>query len=99
MHYNFEWDPEKAKTNQKKHKVTFEQATTVFRDSRALSVYDLDHSDEEDRWITLGISASGALLVVNHTYNQIDKETIIIRIISSRKATQNEKYQYLEENE
>ena len=96
MHYNFEWDPEKAKTNQKKHNVTFEQATTVFRDPRALSVYDLDHSNKEDRWMTLGISAFGTLLVVHHTYQQIDKETIIIRIISSRKATQNEQYQYLE---
>lgn len=94
MRYNFEWDPQ----NQKKHKVTFEQATTVFRDSRALSVYDFDHSDVEERLITLGISALGTLLVVYHTYNQIDKETILIRIISSRTATQNEQYQYLEEN-
>ena len=53
MQYNFEWDPEKAKTNRKKHKVRFEHAATIFKDPKAISIYDNEHSRNEDRWITL----------------------------------------------
>ncbi|MHC4105209.1 MAG: BrnT family toxin [Planctomycetota bacterium] len=96
MQYNFEWDSQKAKLNKEKHGVTFEQAVTVFRDPRALSIYDSDHSSVEDRWITLGVTATGVFLVVNHTYVQVDKQTVNMRIISSRKATKREQSQYLE---
>ena len=95
--YNFEWDHEKAKTNKKKHKISFEQSATIFKDPRAITIYDSDHSGKEERWITLGLSSNGILLVVNHTYEQIDIKTAIIRIISSRKATKHEQKQYKEE--
>ena len=55
--YHFEWDPTKAHTNVAKHGVTFQRATLVFRDPLALSLYDAEHSDTEDRWATLGLTA------------------------------------------
>lgn len=97
MQYNFEWDSEKAKVNRQKHKVDFEQAATVFQDPQALSIYDSDHSGNEDRWITMGLASHGVLVVVHHTYEQVNEKTATIRIISSRKATRREKKQY-EEN-
>jgi hypothetical protein len=59
INYNFEWDPIKAHDNRDKHAVTFDEAATVFRDSKALSIFDPDHSEAEDRWITMGISVKG----------------------------------------
>lgn len=97
MQYNFEWDPEKAKTNWRKHKVRFEHAASVFRDPLAISIFDNEHSDNEDRWMTLGISSTGNVLVVNHTFNEIDVSNVNIRIFSSRKATNREKQEYMEE--
>ena len=94
MNYNFEWDPDKAKLNQRKHGVGFEQAATVFRDPRALSVFDDAHSQTEERWITLGVAAGGGLLVVHHTFEEMNANTVRIRIFSSRKATKNEAGQY-----
>lgn len=96
MRYNFEWDLEKNEQNQKKHRVTFEQAATVFRDPRMLSLYDDEHSEAEERWITLGLSAVSGLIVVHHTFEEIDAETVDIRIFSSRKATKHEIRQYSE---
>ena len=55
MNYNFEWDPHKAQHNYRKHKIRFEEAATVFTDPRALTIFDSDHSEYEDRWITMGI--------------------------------------------
>ena len=77
MNYNFEWDPEKAKNNLSKHKISFERATTIFRDPNALSKYDEEHSTNEDRWTTLGIDSSGVQIIVCHTFNQIDNELLI----------------------
>ena len=94
MNYNFEWDPDKAKLNQRKHGVGFEQAATVFRDPRALSVFDEAHSQTEERWMTLGVAAGGGLLIVHHTFKEMNANTIRIRIFSSRKATKNETEQY-----
>jgi uncharacterized protein len=96
MDYCFEWDPNKAAANQRKHGVTFEQAATVLLDPRALSLYDEDHSTEEDRWITLGISETTGLLAVHHTYKETGPSAVRIRIISSRKATKRETRQYTE---
>ena len=96
MNYNFEWDIQKAKQNKRKHKVTFENASTIFRDPKTLSIYDSVHSEFEDRWITLGISSTGNLIVVSHTFNEIDKDNMLIRIISARKATKLESNQYEE---
>jgi len=94
MVYNFEWDPKKAAGNHEKHGVRFEHAATVFNDPRAISVYDDEHSAREDRWITLGFSAHAGLLAVHHTFEQVDESAVLIRIISSRKATKREVQQY-----
>jgi uncharacterized DUF497 family protein len=94
MQYNFEWDAGKAKANIVKHGVSFEHAAMVFKDARAITVFDDGHSEAEDRWITIGITAKGSIIVVSHTYKEIEKETAIIRIISGRKATKKEREQY-----
>lgn len=94
MKYSFEWDPKKAKENIQKHKVSFEHATTIFLDSNAVSIFDKEHSQNEDRWITMGIDSRGSLLVVIHTFQEIDDSTSRIRIISARKATKRESEQY-----
>jgi len=94
MKFDFEWDPEKAKANRRKHGVGFEHATTIFRDPRAVSLSDDVHSGTEDRWVTLGISAGGGLLVVHHTFAEVNGNTIRIRIFSSRKAREKEIAQY-----
>ena len=98
MRYNFEWDPIKAKQNSRRHKVSFERATTVFRDVNQLSVFDEDHSDNEDRWLTLGLDRKGVLLVVVHTFRETNNLDVNIRIISARKATRKEIKQYEEFN-
>ena len=94
MVYTFEWDPKKAAGNHKKHGVRFEDAATVFNDPRALSVYDDEHSAREDRWITLGVSMLAGLLAVHHTFEQVDESLVLIRIISTRKATKREIQEY-----
>jgi len=96
MQYNLEWDLAKARANRTKHGVSFEEAATVFRDARMLTVYDDEHSDSEDRWITLGTSATGRLLVVCHTFREESEKSATIRIFSSRKATKQEERQYKE---
>jgi uncharacterized DUF497 family protein len=85
----FEWDESKATTNQRKHKVSFEEASTVFADNLSLTGRDPDHSVEEHRSITFGLSDESRLLVVSHT-DRGDK----IRIISARLATKAEKKIY-----
>ena len=94
VNYNFEWDPIKARENLKKHDIGFDEAATIFRDSTALSIFDPDHSESEDRWITMGISEKGRLLIVNHTFREKNVEEVTIRIISSRKATKKETKKY-----
>jgi uncharacterized protein len=85
----FEWNRKKALLNIRKHGITFEEASTVFGDSLSLSIPDSYHSIGEDRFITIGTSAKGRLVVVVHT----DRHDII-RIISARKAAKNERNQY-----
>lgn len=88
----FTWDDKKNETNKKKHKISFEEAKTVFYDTEALVIDDPEHSDQEDRFIILGLSKKANLLVVCHCYREADS---IIRIISARKATATEeKYYY-----
>ena len=89
---NFEWDSNKEKLNIKKHGVTFEQASYVFSDQFALSIYDDKHSGVEKRWIMLGKSLNENLLLVVHTFKDEDGE--LVRIISARKATNKEKQIY-----
>ena len=94
VRYNFEWDPEKAKGNLAKHEVAFETAATVFRDPNAVSLFDEDHSEKEERWITMGIDSGGAVLVVHHTFQNVDESSWLVRVISARKATKSEARQY-----
>lgn len=88
---SFEWDESKSSLNKKKHGISFEEAQTVFVDGNALLIHDPDHSDEEDRFILLGLSSNLRILVVCHCYRKNDE---IIRIISARKATRLEQKQY-----
>lgn len=87
----FEWDHHKNQLNQRKHKISFEEAQTVFYDAEALVIADPEHSQEEERFIILGLSRWANLLVVCHCYRE--SETAI-RIISARKATRTETRQY-----
>jgi uncharacterized DUF497 family protein len=91
MALTFEWDERKARRNYDKHNVTFEEAATIFGDPGALTIYDDSHSQQEDRYVTIGMSDKAVLVVVCHT----DKKNRI-RIISARKATKNERRQYEE---
>jgi uncharacterized DUF497 family protein len=92
--YQLEWDPVKARRNLTKHGIAFERAATVFLDPQALSLPDEEHSQDEERWITMGLDRSGALLVVCHTYREETETSARIRMISARKATRNELKQY-----
>lgn len=83
----FEWDESKNQMNQRKHGVSFDEAKSVFYDYNALVIDDPEHSDEEDRFIILGLSSKAKLLIVCHCYRASDT---VIRIISARKATKTE---------
>lgn len=83
----FEWDESKNKINRAKHGVWFEEARSVFDDLQGRVFHDLKHSDNEDRFIIIGISSAARILVVVHCYREADS---VIRIISARKATQQE---------
>ena len=89
----FEWDENKNEINKKKHGVSFDEAKTVFYDENALLISDPEHSQDEERFIILGLSKKANLLVVCHCLRA--SETVI-RIISARKATKNETKQYNE---
>ena len=89
MKLNFEWNEEKAKANMKKHGVTFDEATTVFIDPFSMTKYDPDHSVDEQRYIDIGISDEGRVLVVSYTECGAN-----IRFISCRKATPSERRFY-----
>jgi len=86
---NFEWDEEKDKANLKKHKVSFDEATTIFIDPFAITIPDIDHSVDEQRYIDIGSSDKGRALVVIYTERGPN-----IRIISCRKATLSERKRY-----
>ena len=91
--FRFQQDEEKNRVNKKKHGVSFEEAITVFYDEDSVLIPDPDHSDREERFIIMGMSLKAEVLTVVHCLR--DHETII-RIISARKATRNEKKQYFE---
>ncbi len=97
MLYNFEWDPTKAKQNFWVHQVSFERATTIFRDSAMIAQFDEEHSQQEDRWITLGRDDNGILLVVSHIFWEMTPTVWTVRMISARKATKKERRQYEED--
>lgn len=90
---HFEWDKKKSANNKKKHKVSFEEAETVFHDVNARLIADPDHSEGEDRFVLLGMSEALRVLVVCHCYRE--NETVI-RFISARKAKKHEIQAYEE---
>jgi len=92
--YHFDWDPAKARGNLADHKVSFEMATSVLRDPLAISVYDGDHSEREERWATLGQAENGQHLVVIHTYEEVGPAAARIRIVSAREASRQERKDY-----
>ena len=87
----FEWDERKNQENKRKHKVSFEEAQTVFLDENAIRFLDPDHSHDEDRFIMLGLSFTLRVLVVCHCYREDDD---VMRIISARKADKREQTDY-----
>lgn len=88
---HFVWDAGKDKANVRKHGIGFDEARTVFYDPHAIQYYDPDHSEDEDRFILLGLSARLNVLIVCHCYRE--KESVI-RIISARKADKKERESY-----
>ncbi len=90
----FDWDKSKASLNKKKHGISFEEAVTVFYDDDAVEFHDPDHSDDEDRFLILGLSVTTRMLVVSHCVREAGS---VIRIISARKATKLETKTYWEE--
>jgi hypothetical protein len=89
----FEWDPKKAAANARKHGVTFEEARTAFYDENAMQFHDPDHSDDEDRFILLGLSIRLRAVVVCHCFRRTETS---IRIISARVANRAEERAYWE---
>lgn len=95
MRIDFDWDPAKAASNVSTHGVTFGQAMAVFRDPLARSI--LDGASGEERWVTIGETATGNLLVVVHTWTELSVDQAYVRIISARRPTANEARQYRED--
>jgi len=89
----FSWDENKAQTNLVKHKISFNEAMTVFDDENARLILDPDHSEDEERFILLGFSCNSKILTVVHCYRDNEEN---IRIISARKSTKYEERQYKE---
>jgi uncharacterized protein len=90
----FEWDPAKAKSNQAKHGVSFNEACSVFLDPNALDGEDLAHSEKERRYLRLGTSANGSVLMVSYTLRSNSDGETKIRIISARQASRKERKAY-----
>lgn len=90
----FEWDEAKNKINQAKHGISFEEAQSVFEDAYAILFDDPDHSEEEERFLIIGMSSAKGICIVSHCYRGADER---IRIISARAATQKEKNVYIEQ--
>jgi uncharacterized protein len=91
VHMNFEWDLDKAKSNLRKHGVSFEEAQTVFYDEFAIQFFDEAHSEIEERFLMLGFSSNAKLLLVCHCEHE---DIEVIRIISAREATKKEATHY-----
>ncbi|MBW1728839.1 MAG: BrnT family toxin [Deltaproteobacteria bacterium] len=92
---SFSWDDRKNLANQKKHRVSFDEAQSIFYNEHAIEYYDPDHSESEDRFLMLGLSYKVRVLVVSYTLRENETE---IRIISARKATKKEQKAYTGEN-
>ena len=96
MRYTFEWDPIKAKENLRKHRISFDRATEVILDPLTVSISDEEHSEDEERWVSIGKDRRGSVLILIHTFLEVSAEECRIRIISARKANKRETKQYEE---
>jgi len=94
--FQFEWDEIKAAANARKHGVSFELAATVFSDPRLVTVADLEHSEIEERWFSVGCASNGAMLSVVYLWSESDPAATKIRLISAREATPAEIRRYEE---
>ena len=92
--YEFEWDDAKAASNLAKHDVDFMDAMTVLLDPLALTRFDDEHSDEEERWVSVGRAANDQLMLVIHTFSATGPNSALVRLISARLATRREREQY-----
>lgn len=95
MQYIFEWDAKKANINIYKHGISFENATEIFKDKNMITIFDEKHSENEERWVTIGLDLKTKILIVVHTFVEFSGNTKI-RIISARKAIKNERKVYWE---
>lgn len=98
MQFLFDWDPVKAQRNLAKHGVSFDDAARVFLDPLALTIFDDDHSSDEERWITMGMTAhvtgEAKILLVVHTHVEVTQHVVAIRVISARRPNRKEANQY-----
>lgn len=92
--YEFDWDDTKAAANLRKHKVDFWEAMTVLSDPLTMTFFDTDHSDDEERWVSVGRSVKGNLLLVIHTFVSTGPDSAQVRLISARLASKRESQQY-----
>lgn len=93
----FDWNMLKADANRRKHRVSFEEACTIFADRSILTMHDEGHSAHEDRWVSMAISSAGRVLVVVHTWPELDQlGDELLRIISARRADKEEQRVYRE---
>lgn len=92
--YEFIWDKAKDQSNFTKHSISFAQATHVFLDPMALTLFDKSHSMFEERWLTLGLMDNGRLIVASHTHTELSDTRTLIRLISARFATRKERLYY-----
>jgi hypothetical protein len=98
VRYTFEWNPFKARSNLRKHRISFDCAAEVVLDPLAVSVLDVEHGEDEERWVTSGKDKRGIVLILVHTFVEVSAQECRVRIISARKATKREIKQY-EENQ
>jgi uncharacterized protein len=92
--YEFDWDRAKASANVSKHAVDFKVAATVFKDPLAATIFDRDHSSDEQRWVTIGKDEQERYILVVHTFQEVEPNRASVRIISARRPTKREIAQY-----
>jgi len=96
LRYTFEWDPIKAMENVKKHRISFDRAAEIILDPLAVSIPEEEHSEDEERWVSIGKDRRGSVLVLIHTFLEVSTEECRIRLISARKANKRETKLYEE---
>ena len=94
MKLTFRWDNQKAQSNLRNHQVSFDEAKTIFNDPLLVTYFDEFHSENEERWISIGTSSQNRILLTVHTEWEKSTDELVIRIISSRKATPSERQIY-----